>query len=103
MMNDITVTELKEKLDNNEDFLLLDVREPLEYEMYNIKARLIPLGTLQDQLASLEEYKDKEIVVHCRSGMRSATAKQMMISGGFQNVRNLLGGMLAWQETFEKI
>lgn len=102
-MNDITVTELKEKLDNNEDFLLLDVREQMEYDMYNIKARLIPLGTLQDNMESLEEYKEKEIVIHCRSGMRSATAKQMMLSSGFKNVRNLLGGMLAWQETYDKI
>ena len=100
-MTDITVQELKTKLDNNEEFLLLDVREPLEYEMYNIGARLIPLGDVMAALPQLEEYKEKEIVVHCRSGARSGGAKQAMVQAGFKNVRNLLGGMLAWQEAFE--
>lgn len=100
-MNDITVQELKTKLDNKEDFLLLDVREQVEYDMYNIGARLIPLGDVVATLPSLEEFKDKEIVVHCRSGARSGGAKQVMIQAGFTNVRNLLGGMLAWQEAFE--
>lgn len=102
-MNDITVTELKSKMDSNEDLIILDVREPFEYEMYNIGAKLIPLGQLPDALRDLEDVKDREIIVHCRSGARSGTAKQMMMQNGFANVRNLLGGMLAWQEAFEKI
>ncbi|MCB0649260.1 MAG: rhodanese-like domain-containing protein [Saprospiraceae bacterium] len=100
-MEDINVFELKQKLDAGEEFLLLDVREPFEAEMYNIGAKLIPLGSLVDHLGELEEYKDKEIVVHCRSGARSGNAKQIMTMSGFTKVRNLLGGMLAWQEAFE--
>ena len=102
-MNDITVTELKSRMDNKEDLIIIDVREPFEYDMYNIGARLIPLGQLPQALESLEEYKDREIILHCRSGARSGSAKQMMMQNGFQHVRNLLGGMLAWQEAFEKI
>lgn len=100
-MSDITVQELKTKLDQKEDFVLIDVREPMEFEAYNIGAKLIPLGNIPDSLGELEEYKNSEIVVHCRSGARSASAKQFLIQNGFQNVRNLLGGMLAWQEAFE--
>ena len=102
-MNDITVHELKQKLDNKEDFIFIDVREPMEYEMYNLKAKLIPLNTLPNHLDELEDFKNSEIVVHCRSGMRSATAKQILVNHGFTNVKNLLGGVLAWQEAFEKI
>lgn len=102
-MQDITVTELKQKLDNKEDILVIDVREQHEYQMYNIGAKLIPLGSLMGALNDLEDYKDHEIIVHCRSGMRSASAKQAMMQLGFKNVRNLLGGMLEWQKTFDAI
>jgi rhodanese-related sulfurtransferase len=102
-MNDISVTELKSRMDSKEDLIILDVREPFEYEMYNIGAKLIPLGQLPDALKDLEDFKEQEIIVHCRSGARSGTAKQLMMQNGFSNVRNLLGGMLAWQEAFEKI
>jgi rhodanese-related sulfurtransferase len=96
-MIDIEVTELKKKIDNNEDFFLLDVREEHEYAMYNMGGTLIPLGSLPDAIPQIEQYKDTEIVVHCRSGMRSATAKQFLLQSGFKNVRNLIGGALAWQ------
>ncbi|MBK8700894.1 MAG: rhodanese-like domain-containing protein [Saprospiraceae bacterium] len=102
-MNDITVSELKERLDQGEQLLIIDVREPFEYEMYNIGAKLIPLGQLNDALPALTPHKDDEIILHCRSGMRSATAKHLMADLGFTKVRNLLGGMLAWQDAFEKI
>ncbi len=100
---DITVQELKEKMDAKEDFLLLDVREVHEYEMFNIGGKLIPLGFVIQAIDELEEYKDKEVVVHCRSGMRSATAKGWLIERGFSNVRNLLGGVLAWQEVYNPL
>ncbi len=103
MNNDITVIELKEKMDKKEDFLIIDVRENYEYDMYNIGAKLIPLGFVISSISELEDFKDKEIIVHCRSGMRSATAKSMLNERGFTNVRNLLGGILAWQETFDTI
>lgn len=99
-MEDITVAQLKAKLDNKEDFTLIDVREIHEAEAFNIGARLIPLGTLGENLASLEDLKDSEIVVHCRSGARSAAAKQILEGAGFKKVSNLLGGMLAWQDAY---
>lgn len=102
-MEDITVAELKSRMDANEDLIIIDVREPFEYEMYNIGAKLIPLGQFNDALADMEGLKDKEIILHCRSGARSGTAKQVMVQHGFTKARNLLGGMLAWQAAFEQI
>ncbi|MCY7352970.1 MAG: rhodanese-like domain-containing protein [Cytophagaceae bacterium] len=95
---DISVEELKERLDKGENLPLLDVRNPDEYEVQNIGAKLIPLGDLADRLDEIEDWKDEEVIVHCRSGKRSATAQQIMEQAGFTNVRNLTGGMLAWNE-----
>lgn len=99
-MEDITVHQLKEKIENNEDFFLLDVREHYEADAFNIGAKVVPLGSLPFALDELSVHKNKEIVVHCRSGARSAKAKSFLLQNGFSNVRNLLGGMLAWQENF---
>ncbi len=94
---DITVQELHQRLAAKENFIFIDVREPHEYEEFNLGARLIPLGTLGQHLAELSEHKDEEIVVHCRSGARSGQAQMLLQSMGFSNVRNLLGGVLAWK------
>lgn len=94
---DITVQELKQKLDAGEKFVFLDVREPWEHAEFNLGAQLIPLGTLVNQMWELEGHKNDEIVVHCRSGVRSGTAQALLQSQGFTNVRNLIGGALAWQ------
>jgi rhodanese-related sulfurtransferase len=99
-MQDITVEELKSKLDNKEDFLLIDVREEWEYQEFNVGARLIPLGNLQGTIDDLDEWMNQEVIVHCKSGARSAAAKNFMIQQGFTNVRNLLGGMVEWQTKF---
>lgn len=99
-MQDITVQELKSRLDNGEHITIIDVREPYEYEEYNIGAQLIPLGELPSRISELEPMKDQEIVVHCRSGARSAGAKAFLTQNGFGKVRNLLGGMLDWQANF---
>lgn len=99
-MNDITVEELKSRIDGGEQLHIIDVREPHEYEEFNIGAQLIPLGTLPSKLAELESLKDQEIILHCRSGARSGNAKLYMEDSGFTKVRNLLGGMLAWREKF---
>ena len=99
-MQDITVQELKERMDNSENLIVIDVREPHEYEEYNIGARLIPLGSLPDYMDELNQHNNAEIIVHCRSGMRSGNAKLFMMDNGFSNVRNLLGGMLAWRDAF---
>ncbi len=97
---DITVQELRQKLDSGEQFLLLDVREPWEYEEFNIGGKLMPVGSLMNQMWELEEYKDQPVVVHCRSGARSAMAQGLLMANGFTNVRNLKGGMMAWLEAF---
>lgn len=99
-MADITVEELKNRMDNGEDLIVIDVREPHEYEEYNIGARLIPLGTLPSVVEELSDLKDEEIIVHCRSGARSANAKAYLTSIGFNNVRNVLGGIMDWQMKF---
>ena len=98
---DITVTELKKRMDaGDKSFVLIDVRETYEYEEFNIGTRLIPLGTLPEALNELAENKDAEIVLHCRSGARSGQAAAFMMANGFTNVRNLEGGMVAWASEF---
>ena len=99
-MTDITTEELKTKLDNKEEFKFIDVREPFEYEEFNLGAKLIPLGTIAGALNELEPHKEKEIVIHCRSGARSGNAKQFLVEMGYKNVRNLLGGVVRWQELY---
>lgn len=97
-MEEINVKELKEKMDNNEEFHLIDVREPYEYDEANNGGQLIPLGDLADHLEELEEWKEEEIILICRSGARSGRAQQFLLNQGFSNVYNLTGGMLAWQD-----
>lgn len=97
-MEDITAKELKERLDSGETLYLIDVREPYEYEEDNLEGTLIPLGSLAERLSELDDKKGEEIIVHCRSGARSANAKQYMASQGFTKVRNLLGGIIAYRK-----
>ena len=99
-MNDITVEELKEKMDNNENFIFIDVREPYEYEEFNLGAKLIPMGSLPSALPDLLQHKDEEIIIHCRSGARTGSAKITLLNLRFTNVRNVLGGVLDWQRKF---
>ena len=99
---DITIQELKEKLDKGEKVTIIDVREPYEHEEFNIGGELIPLGELMQKMDDIEYSKDSEIIVHCKSGQRSAMAKELMKAAGFKNVRNLLGGVLAWKEAHQK-
>jgi rhodanese-related sulfurtransferase len=94
---DITIEELKERMDKGEQLNLIDVREEYEFDEFNIGATLIPLGELPDRLEEIEAWKDQEILIHCRSGARSGRAKEYLTSEGYTNVRNVLGGMLAWQ------
>jgi len=97
MAADITTDELKERLASQEKLNIIDVREPYEYAEQNIGAMNIPLNILPQKLAELEKLKDEEVIVHCRSGARSASAKAFLEQQGFSNVRNLVGGMLAYQ------
>jgi len=100
-MTTITVEELKKRMDAGEKLNLIDVREPNEYEEFNIGAQLIPLGKIQSMQADeLDDLKDEEIILHCRSGKRSATAALFLETMGFKNTVNVEGGVLAWQEKF---
>ena len=97
----ITVEELKRKLDANEDVFVLDVREPHEVPIANIGAPLIPLGQLEQRLGELAAYKDREIVIHCRSGARSQKAALILKNAGFTHPENLAGGILAWADKID--
>ena len=100
MSTDISVIELKKRLDAGEKINLIDVREQFEYDEFNLGGELIPLGTLPGKLEDLETLKDEEVIVHCRSDARSGTAKMFLSQSGFTNVRNLIGGVLDWQAQF---
>jgi rhodanese-related sulfurtransferase len=98
-MNDITSTELKERQSNGTAPVIIDVREFWENEESRIEgSQNIPLGTLPQKLDELEDLKDQEVVVHCKGGGRSASAKAFLSQQGFQKVRNLIGGMQAYQQ-----
>ena len=97
---DITVEELKQRMDAGEQLFIIDVREPHEYEEFNIGAQNIPLSSIPMKIYDFDDDKDREIIVHCRSGARSNTAKALFVQMGFTNVKNLLGGMLDWQAKF---
>jgi rhodanese-related sulfurtransferase len=97
-MEDITVKELKTRLEQGEKFYFLDVREEWEYEEDNLGADNIPLGELPHRLDELEKLKDDEVIIHCRSGARSGNAKKFLEGKGFTKVRNVLGGILAYRE-----
>ncbi len=93
-MKEITVQELKQKLDNQEDFQFIDVREPHEAEISHIGAKLIPMGEIMDHIEEIS--RSKPVIVHCRSGQRSGVVVQALEKQGFTNVMNLKGGILAW-------
>jgi rhodanese-related sulfurtransferase len=95
-MTDITVDELKDRLAKGEKPFIIDVREDWEYQEQNLGGLNIPLGTLPEKLDELEDHKNDEVIVHCRSGARSASAKAFLQQIGFKNVRNLIGGILAY-------
>jgi rhodanese-related sulfurtransferase len=92
-MDEITVNELKEKHDKREPFLLLDVREHFEYHISNLNGTLIPLDELPDKL---DDRKEEEVIVMCRTGNRSATAQKLLLKNSFKNVKNLKGGINQW-------
>jgi molybdopterin/thiamine biosynthesis adenylyltransferase/rhodanese-related sulfurtransferase len=97
----ITVEELKRKLDAKEDIFVLDVREPHEYLIANLGAPQIPLGEVERRVSELAAQKNREVIVHCRSGARSQKAALMLKQAGFTNVSNLAGGILAWADKID--
>lgn len=102
MINEINVTELDARLRSGEEIFILDVREPHEVEISNIEgAVLIPLRQLEDRLEELAAVRDKEIVVHCRTGGRSAAACELLMQHGFTNPKNLAGGINRWAQLID--
>lgn len=100
-MQNISVEDLKARMDAGEKLNLIDCREPNEYAEFNIGATLIPLGRFQSmQVDELEDLKDEEVIIHCRSGNRSGQACLLLDAMGFKNTYNVTGGILAWQEKF---
>lgn len=100
-MNTITVEALKARIDAGEKLNIIDVREPHENAEFNIGGELIPLGQIQSlQIDDLDEYKDQELIIYCRSGNRSGQACLILDSAGFKNTVNVVGGMLDWQQKF---
>jgi rhodanese-related sulfurtransferase len=100
-MKTITVEELKKKIEQGEKINLIDCREPHEYEQANLGGKLVPLGKFQTmQVEELEDLKDKEVIIHCRSGKRSAMACMILDQLGFEDTYNLEGGILEWHNKF---
>jgi molybdopterin/thiamine biosynthesis adenylyltransferase/rhodanese-related sulfurtransferase len=97
----ISVEELKRKLDEKQDVFVLDVREPHEYPIANLGAPLIPVGELEKRVGELAAERNREIVVHCRSGARSQKAALILKNAGFTHVENLAGGILAWADKID--
>ena len=100
-MENITVEELKKRLDQGEKVNLVDVREPYENAEFNIGGILYPLGNIQSMMVDeLEPFMDEELILYCRSGNRSGQACMILETLGFKNTKNLVGGVLAWQDKF---
>jgi sulfur-carrier protein adenylyltransferase/sulfurtransferase len=98
-MSELSVEDLKKKIDNKEDIFILDVREPHEYQICNLNGHLIPLGDLPKRMGELDA--SREIVAHCKMGGRSAKAVALLKQAGFNRVSNLTGGITAWAERID--
>lgn len=102
-MTTISPEEVKERLDKGEKLNLVDVRQPEETAEYNIGGIALPLGNIQNmQIEDIENLKNEEVIVYCRSGNRSGIAAMILDHAGFSNTKNLTGGMLAWRQKFDK-
>jgi rhodanese-related sulfurtransferase len=100
-MTNISVDEVKERLDAGEKLNLVDVRQPEETAEFNIGGIAIPLGNIQSmQTEQIDDLRDEEVIFYCRSGNRSGQAALILEQLGFSNVKNLTGGMLKWREKF---
>lgn len=100
-MREISVEELKQRAEAGEKLHVIDVREPEEYAESNLGAKLMPLGNiLSMQLDEIEDLKEEELIIHCKSGVRSMKACLILEQLGFVNTVNVKGGILAWQDKF---
>ncbi len=101
-MTNITIEEVKQRLDAGEKINLIDVREPHETAEFNIGGKLLPIGNIQSmQVEDIEDLKNEEVILYCRSGNRSGISASILDQLGFTNTKNLVGGMLAWQEKYK--
>jgi adenylyltransferase/sulfurtransferase len=98
MSQQINATELLTRLNNDEQLNLIDVRESIEYHTYNIGGRNIPLSRLEQSINELGYNKTDEIIVICKVGLRSETAQTILRENGYQDVKNLTGGLLAFRK-----
>lgn len=99
-MKEITVSELNTHRENGTDLVLVDVREQHEYDNANIDGMLIPMGTVLDSLDRIP--KDRMVVIHCRSGARSAAVvRELETNHGYDNLYNLKGGITAWKSEID--
>jgi len=98
---EITVQELKELMDSDQKPFILDVRSEKEYAIANLGGYLIPLREIVERIDEIEPFKDDLLVVHCRSGGRSAQAVRFLCAAGFTDARNLRGGTLAWSQEID--
>jgi rhodanese-related sulfurtransferase len=102
-MKNISVDELKARIDAGEKVNLLDVREDHERAEYNIGGTHLPLGKVRSfMLEDIEGWKNEEVIIYCRSGVRSVSAALFLDQVGFKDTVNLVGGVKAWQEKFGK-
>src|SRR5690606_2503091 len=100
-MENITVEALHQRVEKGEKVNLVDVREPNEHEEFNIGGILVPLGKIRNmETDEIDELKNEEVILYCRSGNRSGQAAVFLETLGFTNVKNLTGGMLEWKEKF---
>lgn len=95
----ISVKELKARIDAGEDVQLIDVREPYEYQIAQIGGKLIPQNDVPNRLAEID--RNREVVVHCRSGARSQKIAEFLKQSGYPNVSNVAGGILAWADEID--
>lgn len=94
-MEQIDARTLLARLNNGESLNLLDVREEIEYHTHNIGGRNCPLSVFEQNISNLDYNKTDEIIVICKAGLRSQTAQSILIQNGYQQVKNLTGGLIA--------
>ena len=95
----LTVKELKQRIDLGQDVQLIDVREPWEYQIAQIGGKLIPQNDVPNRLVEID--RDREVIVHCHSGVRSQRIAEFLQQSGYPRVANLAGGILAWSDEID--
>jgi adenylyltransferase/sulfurtransferase len=99
-VREVTVHQLAQLIEDQADFDLIDVREPYEYDIANLRGKLIPKGKIKEHMDEINRHK--QVVVHCRSGKRSADViRELQDKYGFENLYNLKGGILAWAKEID--